>query len=74
MDRQMLLDHLAEAERHVEEGTRLLERERAAIEERRRRGGPDVPGTEELLRTMEESQKMHLDHLERIRKELAELG
>jgi hypothetical protein len=73
MDRRMILDHLQEAERHVADGARLFERQRAIIEERRR-DGHDVKRAETLLQTMQELQRMHIDHLDTLRKELAEAG
>jgi hypothetical protein len=66
MDRQMLLDHLEEAQRHISNGARLLERERAILEEQRR-DGHDIKQAEALLQTMEELQQVHIDHLDLIR-------
>ena len=73
MNRQMLLDHLEEAERHVSNGARLLERQRAIIDERRR-DGHDVKRAEGMLETMQELQRMHIEHLATLRKELAQVG
>ena len=68
----MLIDHLALAERHVAEGATILERQRALIKERSR-AGQSVEDAEELLRSMEETQEMHIADRERIRRELAKL-
>ncbi|MBV9723938.1 MAG: hypothetical protein JO299_02075 [Gammaproteobacteria bacterium] len=73
MDRQTLLEHLAQAEKHVVEGAALVEREHAILEELRRDGHPTAD-SEQLLRTMEETQQMHVAHLARIRQELSDLG
>jgi hypothetical protein len=72
MNRQMLLDHLALAESRVAMGDVRLERERASIEERRR-NGLDVKEAERLLRNLEQSQRIHRNYLDVIRKALAQL-
>ena len=69
----MLLDHLAMAERHVSRGDLLLGRARANME-KRRRDGHDVKEAERLLELMELLQQGHIEHLDKVRKELAELG
>jgi hypothetical protein len=70
MKRQMLEEHLAEAERHVAEGERLIEDQRARIEERRR-GGLDVELATQLLEQMERAQRMHVEDRDRLRREQA---
>ena len=73
MDRKMLLEHLAIAERNVAQGERQLEHQRGLIEELRR-DGHDTHKAEELLLTFEESQALHIADLDRIRAELAQSG
>lgn len=73
MDRQMLLDHLAMAERHVVRGDLLLGRARANIK-KRRHAGHNVKEAERLLDLLEQVQQEHIEHLDKIRKELAEFG
>ena len=41
MDRDMILDHLRQAERHVADGERVLEHQRAVIDHLRRAGQED---------------------------------
>jgi len=65
----MLLDHLAKAERHVAIGERILAREQARLEERRRQGR-DVSETERLLQSLEDMQQMHIEHRDQIRREI----
>ena len=72
IDRQMLLDHLEETERHITNGRDLLQRQRAILEERRR-DSHDVTQSEALLQVMEELQQKHIDHLDLIRKEFEQL-
>jgi len=67
---RLLTQGLAEAERHVTEGERLLEQQRNNIEERRR-DGHDVRLSIELLSHMEEAQRMHIAGRDRLRNELA---
>jgi hypothetical protein len=67
---RLLEQSLAEAERHVTEGERLLEQQRNNIEERRR-DGHDVRLSIELLSEMEETQRMHIAGRDRLRNELA---
>jgi hypothetical protein len=65
--------HLEEAERHVSEGARRLERQRAIIEQLRR-DGHDAKQAETLLRAMENLERMHIEHVALIRNELEQLG
>lgn len=73
MDRDMILDHLRQAERHVAGGERVLEHQRAVIDHLRRAGQEDsmIGAAESLLRSFEEVQSMHFADLERLRGELA---
>lgn len=73
MDYQTLVDHLTQAEEHVAKGAALVERERAILEELRR-DGHATASSEQLLKTLEETQQLHVAHLERIRRELAALA
>ena len=60
---------LADAERHVFEGECLLERQRKLLE-RHRRHGHDVKLSGELLAAMEETQRLHVAHRDRLRQQL----
>ena len=71
MTRDMILRHLADAERRAANGQLHLERQRRILNELRR-DRHDTHRAEELLRTFEESQAMHLADLARIRAELGE--
>jgi ribosomal 50S subunit-associated protein YjgA (DUF615 family) len=73
MDRATLLDYLQEAQRHVSEGAGRLERQKAIIEELTR-DGHDVRQAETLLQAMENLQRMHIEHVALIRKELGQVG
>ena len=70
-ERRVLEQHLLNAEAHVVGGERLLEQQRASIEQRRR-DGHDVELATQLLAEMEESQRLHLNDRDRLRRELAE--
>lgn len=69
--RQQVERHLDEAERHVAEGERLLESERRNVEERLRDDHP-VTLAMELLTTMEETQRLHREDRDRLRREFAD--
>lgn len=71
MDRERLLEHLAKAEHAAAQGERHLEHQRGVIE-KLREGGHDTCRAQEILRTFEESQELHLADVARIRKELAQ--
>jgi len=73
MDRHILLEHLALAERHVDEGEGHLAQQRAHVDELER-DGRDSSVARELLHTMEQTQVLHLADRERIRRELDEEG
>ena len=68
----MLLDHLAQAERHIAGGRLIIERQQALITELERDGHPTAQARA-LLDTFVELQRMHEDDRERIMHELAEL-
>jgi hypothetical protein len=65
-----LLEDHARATRRVQIGERAIARARKVIAEAA--NGYDVAGFEELLVRLEEFQKMHIEYLERIRRELEE--
>ena len=73
MDRQILIEHLTMAERHVADGQRVLEHQRGVIEELRRdrHGESLLDEAESLLRSFEEMQSMHVADVVRLRRELA---
>ena len=72
MDRELILQHLKQAERHVAEGERVLEHQRTVIDHLRRDGGGDpmIDAAERLLHSFEEVQRMHLADRDRLRGEL----
>ena len=72
MDRTMLLDHLAQAERHVAQGDGHILRQRALID-RLHRDGHETSVAEDLLRRFEEIQRMHIADRDRLRRELEAL-
>jgi hypothetical protein len=67
--RNVLEQHLAQAERHVLQGDLILERQRRLIDQRLR-DGRDIELAVELLAQMEEMQRMHLADRDRLRDEL----
>jgi hypothetical protein len=71
MDRAMLLDHLAIAESHVAQGERHIAEQQERIATLAR-DGHDIVAAEELLRTLLETQRLHVADRDRIREELAE--
>ena len=68
----MLIDHLKQAERHVQQGERIVADERTVIEERRK-NGHDVKQSERLLSKLVEIQGLHIAHRDYILRELEEL-
>lgn len=68
----MVEAHLAEAERHVLLGERLVTEQRQRAVELER-DGLRVEQARSLLRLFKEIQEMHLAHREKVRKELDEL-
>ena len=72
MDRQMVLDHLALAERHVAEGKITIERQQSFIADLGQ-GGHDTTLPQELLSRFLDTQRSHEEDRERLRRELAQL-
>jgi hypothetical protein len=70
MDRQMLLEHLAMANKHVETGERHVRRQRELIAELER-DGHDTASARQLLEQFEKLQEMHIADRDRIQRELA---
>jgi hypothetical protein len=69
MDRAMLKQHSAQAERHVLLGERHITEQQARIGELER-GGHDTGQAIQLLYQFEEMQELHIAHRDRLRKEL----
>ena len=69
MDRAVQLTHLAEAERHVAAGHRLIARQEAIVIAFEQHGA-DATLARAVLATFVQSQDLHQDHLLRIRVEL----
>ncbi len=69
MERAILLEHLAQADRHVAAGERIIARQRelVAIADR---DGADAREAIALLRTFEETQAIYLADQARLREEL----
>jgi hypothetical protein len=61
---------LETAERHVSHGERLVERQRAAVEELRR-DGHNVDLATRLLAVMEETLRLQIDDRDRLRQQCA---
>jgi hypothetical protein len=72
MDRQMMLDHLALAERHIAEGKIIIERQETLIAELEQ-DSHDITLARELLSQFLQTQKSHEEDRERLRRELADL-
>jgi hypothetical protein len=70
MDRTILVEHLAEVDRHVALGEKHIRRQREIVAEVRQRGD-DVTRSEILLGLFEEMQQTHLEDRRRIRDQLA---
>lgn len=70
MDRAMIENHLADAERHVIEGEHHIRKQREIIAGLRERGYVTADA-EALLRTFEDTQRLHLTDRDRLRRELA---
>ena len=65
-----MLQHLEQAERHVEQGRQNL-RKQCEIIERLERDGHDCSRATKLLHLLEQTQIMHLADRDRIREQLA---
>jgi hypothetical protein len=72
VDRTLIAAHLAQAERHVVEGARHIERQHEIIQELER-DGHDTTAARELLAALERTQVLHLEGRDRLRSELAAL-
>ena len=70
-DRQMIIDHLERAERHVFEGTARVARQRQLLTELICDGLPSLQ-SKLLLKTFEECLAMHIADRDRLLKELDE--
>jgi hypothetical protein len=69
MERRNSLEKLAQAEKHVQEGRKIVGRQRAHVA-RLKGGGYDVSEAEKLLKQFESSLAIFEDHHRAIRKEL----
>ena len=69
MERQILIDHLALAEKHVAQGEQHLARQRKVLETLAR-DGHDTATAADLLRTLEATQALHRAERDRLRAEL----
>lgn len=73
MDRAMVEKHLQQAREHVASGELHLARQREIVAELIDRGA-DVTEANRLLLNFEESQIMHVAHLDRLKAELLALA
>jgi len=69
MRRELVRQHLEQAERHVSEGMRHVERQRELIE-RLESGGHDTREAIRLLRQFEDLLELHIHDRDRLRKEV----
>jgi hypothetical protein len=70
--KQMLTEHLYQAERHVALGEHHIERQRQIIHDLER-GGHDTTAAKACLTQFEEMQLLHIRGRDRLREELAKL-
>jgi hypothetical protein len=68
--RAALLEHLAQAERHVAEGAAIIARQKSLILELEK-DGHDTTSSRSLLRQFEEIQHLHVEDRDRLKTELA---
>lgn len=75
MNREMLIEHLTQAERHVAQGERILEHQRGVIEHIRTAlyDSRMLALAESLLHTFEELQELHVADAARLRRDLEAL-
>lgn len=73
MDRAILLQSLAQAEKHVALGEKHITRQESLIAELDR-DGHDTNGARDVLATLLQSQAIHLESRARILRELSDLG
>jgi hypothetical protein len=71
MDREMTLKNLAEAEDHAVLGERHLSQQRALVE-RLTRNGNEAGEAGALLATLQDTQLLHIQHRDRLIKELSD--
>ena len=67
----MLQQHLEEAERHVERGKKLLQKQ-CEILDRLKRDGHDTSVATDMLHMLEQSQMTHIADRDRIREQLTQ--
>jgi hypothetical protein len=71
MDRALIEQHLALAEKHVRDGEVILVRQREVLANLAR-DGHDTSRASQILQEFEDVQQMHIADRERLRRELAE--
>jgi hypothetical protein len=71
MDRKMILEHLAQARRHVADGERHLAHEREIIAEKER-DGHDTATSKQLLDQFKQIYTMYVAERDRLEEELVE--
>lgn len=71
METAVLLEHLAQAERHVRQGAEHIRRQREIIAELEGHGH-DSTAAKKLLTQFEEMQALHIADRDRLKSELAE--
>jgi hypothetical protein len=71
LDREMIMEHLSTADRHVAEGEMHVERQRILVENLAR-DRHDTKQAEALLKQFEEVLALHMQDRDRLLKELAE--
>ena len=69
MDRALIVQHLAQAERHIASGQQRIERQRQIIGELEC-DGRDLATAKHLLAQFEETQLLHIKDRDRLKKEL----
>ena len=69
MNRELLLEHLAQAERHAADGRRHIESQRRIVAQLVR-NGQDSENSRHLLRLFEELEAMHVSDRDRLREQL----
>jgi hypothetical protein len=73
MDRRMIEEHLAQAQRHIAQGNRHVAQQREIVD-KLERDGHDASRAWSLLAQFEELLAMHIADRDRLRKELEALG
>jgi hypothetical protein len=71
MDRNMMLDHLAQAQRHIAEAERHVARQREIVAHLER-DGHDTSSSRKLLDQFEQLYALHVEDRDRIQKEVDE--